>query len=210
MKKRELAVLACRLIALQVLLTTITKLEDLIRTGVLIITSVQSAGAMPAPNPPTTTWSVTSPVGLVTAANMVPALILLCAIVALWILVTAGLWFGAPGFARAMIEEYPGDPPLETAGVDWTRLAYSVVGVFMLMQTLPQLLHRILYLVNEQIRWTNQTGPINMPYYGVYGWPEFLRLIFAVWLTFGTRTIVRALYIFRARVEEEWAQRRRR
>ncbi len=113
------------------------------------------------------------------------------ALVSVWFLVVGGLWYGAPRIAFALVQEFPGDSPLNTHGLDIPRLAFSLLGIYMLTGIVPNIVSNLLAQIWETVRWTSSAGPGSMPR---ISWHEYVRLFVALWLTFGTRGIVGIIY----------------
>jgi hypothetical protein len=213
MSKREIAVLAVRLISIQLFLTSLSKFEEFLAMGIRVIDVMQKAGAttplmFPATRGtaagtlamPRVTWSTNSTLGPVDQSNLWLMISANLLVVSLWFLIAGYLWFGAPRLSRSLVQEYAGDPPLDLHGLDVTRLAFSLLGVYMLTGIVPHLLGNILAWVWDQVRWTVYSGTMIFAN-ASFNWFDFIRLFVALWLTFGTRGLVGMIYKTR-----QWAQ----
>jgi hypothetical protein len=214
MSKREIAVLAVRIISIQLFLTSLSKFEEFLAMGIRVIDVIQKVGATTPLVPsaiggtaagggramPSVTWSTYSTLGSIDQGNLWLMISANLLIVSLWFLIAGYLWFGAPHLSRSLVQEYAGDPPLNMHGLDVTRLAFSLLGVYMLTSIVPHLLGNIFTWVWHQVRWTVSSGTMIFAN-ASFSWFDFIRLFVALWLTFGTRGLVGMIYKTR-----QWAQ----
>jgi hypothetical protein len=191
MSKREIAVLVVRIIAIQVFLDSLARFERFTVQSVHVFDMARTAS-------PTAVWSV----GGIDRGNMWLMLGTNLVIVSFWFLFTICLWLGAPRLSESLVQEYAGDPPLDMHGLDVPRLVFSLLGAYLLVQTIPAWLSSTLSWIYHQVRWTSNPAigsAIALPVRS-FNWYESIRLLLALWLTFGTRGIVGIIYKAR-----EWA-----
>lgn len=205
MSKREIAVLAVRLISIQLFLACLSKFEDLIRAGVDVFNHMQRAQRMTAGignTPPfNTNWITHTPMGAMNQDNLWILVGLNLLSISLWFLLVGYLWFSAPRLSHSLVQEYVDEPALDMRGLDVQRLAFSLLGIYVLVGILPGFASSVLAWIWDQIRWTLMTGP-QFPQYH-FQWYDSIRLFFALWLTLGTRGIVGLIHRTR-----EWAKSR--
>lgn len=202
MSKREIAVLAVRLIAIQLFLTSLSKFEDLIRVGVEVFNRMQEQRLAATTGTTAsfgTNWMTHTPMGSMNPDNVWIIIGINLLSISLWFLLVACLWLSAPRLADSLVQEQAGEPRLDVAGLDVQRLAFSLLGVYILMGIVPHFFSSLLAWLWEQIRWTLMSGPQFR--HTQFHWDDSIRLFFALWLTLGTRGMVGLIH--RAR---QWAK----
>lgn len=181
MRKREIAVLICKVLSLYAIMMAIETLPQAFRTISQVGSTLMAASA----NSGLRGGTFSSAQGLVSAQTA--PLILISALFpcTLQLTVAIGLWLGAAPLAERMVVEYPDDPPIDLRGVDVKGIAFASIGLLQLVQTVPTLLHALASQIWNALVWT---APITT--YGYYTWATLFRAVMGLGLVLGWRGII--------------------
>lgn len=182
MSKREIAVLICKVLSLYAILMAMETLPQAFEAV------AQIGSALTTPSPNTRIFS-TGRFGPITPQTAPWILISSLFPFATQVMVALSLWLGATTIAERMVVEYPDDSRLDVHGVDVKGIAFASVGLLLLAQTLPTLMHALISGLWNALFWT---APVIS--YGYSMLPVVFRALFGLCLVLQWRGIVSLIH----------------
>jgi hypothetical protein len=201
MSKREIATLAVRLLAIHFFLIALSKFEEFLRVATQVMAAMREAGATfgaltignnglntaTAPATPTVTWSLNTQLGTINQTTVWIFAANHLVIVTLWFLFVFFVWAYAPRLASVMVTEFAGDPPVNTGDVDLRRLAFSLMGAYILVQSFPTFVGQMVTGFLNTFSWTSYRPSF---FYTPFSWDTVIRIALGFWMLLGTHDIL--------------------
>lgn len=179
MTKREIVFLACRLMALYLLMNSLFQLSQSLQ-NFFPFDSIATSGMG------TQSMSVSFNGSRATVLQLVSFVVFkLSPVLLLW-LGAFLLWFLARDISMRMFQNEPEEltqGPVFTVGDEARAIAFACLGGFFLMQDLPNAALWLIARVWDAVRWTQAGLPFG---YGS-SWLWIVRIPISLWLVFGLR-----------------------